>query len=179
MFLNPENLVGQLGILPGMVIADIGSGIGYFSLPLARHVGATGQVYAVDIHENILKRLHNDARQQGIENITTLKADADQVRGIPLRDETVDMVVIVNTLFQSGNHVSMIEESLRVLKSTGMLVIVEWIESFGGLGPIDEHIITREQITSLCENRNLIYVRDIGSTGSHHYGLVFQKQLSK
>jgi ubiquinone/menaquinone biosynthesis C-methylase UbiE len=175
MFLHPENLVTQLGILPGMIIADIGSGIGYFALPLARNVGATGQVYAIDIHENILKRLHNDAREQGIENITGLVADAEQSGGISLRDETVDMVVIINTLFQVGNHDAMISEALRILKPTGMMVVVEWVESFGGLGPIDDHIVTRQQVLALCQDNNLIHIRDIGNTGSHHYGLVFQK----
>lgn len=175
MFLNPEQLVQQLGLVPGMIIADIGSGIGYFALPIAKHVGGGGHVYAVDIHADILKRLHNDAREQGIENITGLTADAEQSGGIPLRDGTVDMVVIINTLFQVGSHDAMISEALRILKPTGMMVIVEWTESFGGLGPIDDHIVTRQQVLALCQDNNLIHVRDIGNTGSHHYGLVFQK----
>lgn len=175
MFLNPEKLVQQLGILPGMVIADVGSGIGYFALPLAKHVGGSGHVYAVDIHENILKRLHNDAYQQGIENITILKADAEQVKGIPLRDGTVDMVVIINTLFQAGDHTKILVESLRILRPTGMMVIVEWADSFENLGPIRGHVIDREKVLGLCGDAGLIHVRDIGDTGSHHYGLVFQK----
>jgi ubiquinone/menaquinone biosynthesis C-methylase UbiE len=175
MFLDPEILVGQLGILPGMIIADIGSGIGYFSLPLALHVGATGAVYAVDVHENILKRLAHDAHEQGIENITTLKADAEQDGGVPLRDETVDMVVIINTLFQAGDHNVMMTEAKRILKPTGMLVIVEWSDSFEGLGPISSHVVSRENVVQLSAELGLSHVRDIGNTGSHHYGLVFQK----
>ena len=175
MFLHPENLVGQLGIMPGMIIADIGSGIGYFSLPLAKSIGAAGQVYAIDIHENILKRLHNDAREQGIENITILRADAERAGDIPLRDETVDMVVIINTLFQAGNHGAMISEALRILKPGGSFIVIDWQGSLASFGPASHQIVTTDFVHTLAQGNKLIYIRDIGNTGSHHYGLVFQK----
>lgn len=175
MFLHPEKLVQQLGLVPGMTIADIGSGIGFFTLPIARHVGASGYVYAIDIHENIIKRLNNDAREQGLENITGIVADAEVLKGIPLYNESIDTVLLINTLFQTKKHKTVLLESLRILKPLGQVVVIDWIDSFEGMGPARDHVISSEQIIQWCTEVGLNYVRDIGNPGTHHYGLVFQK----
>jgi len=161
--------------MPGMIVADIGSGIGYFALPITQQIGTTGHVYAIDIYGDVLKRLNHDAREKNITNITTLVCDAEKKGGIPLKNETVDMVLVINTLFQSGNHQAILLESLRILKTGGSIVIIEWVDSFNNLGPIPEHVVSVDSVHTLAQSLGLVYVRDIGNPGIHHFGLIFQK----
>lgn len=175
MFLNPEKLIGNLGIHPGMIIADIGSGIGYFALPAARYTGASGHVYAIDIHDAIIKRLHNDAREQNIENITGIVGDAEVLGGTTLRDETVDMVLIINVLFQSSKHTAIIEESFRILKPGGKMIVIEWSESYTGMGPVEHHLVSPDVIEHMCNEKGFVLIRTAGDVGNHHFGYIFQK----
>jgi predicted O-methyltransferase YrrM len=62
-------LVKELGLKPGMVVADIGAGTGYFSRRIAARVGPSGKVYAVDVQPEMLRLLEALARQPGLANI--------------------------------------------------------------------------------------------------------------
>jgi predicted methyltransferase len=58
---NPEGALDAIGIRPGMVIADIGAGTGYFSIRMARRVGPTGKIYANDLQPEMLRLLRENA----------------------------------------------------------------------------------------------------------------------
>ena len=71
-----EKLLDQLGLKPGMVVADIGSGSGYISRRLARRVGAQGEVMAVDIQPEMLDLLTNKLTALGITNVVPVLGTA-------------------------------------------------------------------------------------------------------
>jgi ubiquinone/menaquinone biosynthesis C-methylase UbiE len=100
MFLNPENVVQQLGLLPGMVVIDVGSGIGNFSRAIVQHIGTSGHVYALDILPDVVQRLRNDCRESGITNVTALVADIEHIDGVSLVHESADIILLSNVLFQ-------------------------------------------------------------------------------
>ena len=54
----PEQLLDALDITPGMTIADVGAGIGYFSWRLSKRVGPKGLVYATDIQKRMIALLN-------------------------------------------------------------------------------------------------------------------------
>ena len=65
---NPERILRPY-VQPGMKVVDYGCAMGYFSLPLARLVGETGKVYAIDIQEKMITSLKHRTVKTGLEEI--------------------------------------------------------------------------------------------------------------
>ncbi len=90
---QPDRVVADLGLAPGARVADLGSGGGYFTFRLARSVGPTGHVYAVDVDEGMNEHVTDAAADGGFENVTAVLAASDDTR-LP---EPVDLVFTSNT----------------------------------------------------------------------------------
>ena len=69
---HPDQALDAIGIKPGMVVADVGAGTGYFTLRMARRVGPSGKVYANDIQPEMLRMLRQNAAKAGLNNIETV-----------------------------------------------------------------------------------------------------------
>jgi ubiquinone/menaquinone biosynthesis C-methylase UbiE len=174
MFSQPEKNIEQFHVDPGMSVADLGSGAGFYSLALAKMVGTTGKVFAVDVQKDLLTKLQSEAHGQGINNIKIVWGDLDVAKGSTLPDQSVDRVVIANVLFQVEEKDNLIAEAHRILKPKGKLLFVDWSDSYGGLGPHPNDIIREDQAKSLFEAGGFSFEKDI-TTGDHHYGFVVQK----
>ena len=87
-------VVEALALQPGERVADIGSGSGLFTRPLARAIGPNGVAYAVDIDGGMLKIVERSAKEAGIENIRTVLAAPDD----PKVPEPVDVVLILSLI---------------------------------------------------------------------------------
>src|ERR1700704_3690546 len=72
---QPEKALDALKLKPGNVVADIGAGVGYMSLRMAKRVGPTGKVYANDLQPQMLDRLRENAAKAGIGNVVTVVGD--------------------------------------------------------------------------------------------------------
>ena len=90
----PDSVIAALRITPGMIVADLGAGDGYFSQRLARAVGPTGKVLALDIDESALELNQALAREAGITNIETRVVAADDPGLVP---GEADLVFISKT----------------------------------------------------------------------------------
>jgi len=174
MFSQPHKNIEQLGVDPGTKVADLGAGSGFYSLELAQVVGKQGRVFAVDVQQELLTKLKSEALQHGFENIEIVWGDIEELHGSRLQDSSVDRVLITNTLFQVDHKDVLVAEAFRVLKPKGRALLVDWSDSFGGLGPQSSRIIKPTQGRSLFEQAGFTYVRDI-QAGDHHYGMVFTK----
>jgi rhodanese-related sulfurtransferase len=82
-----------MGVGPGAVIADVGAGEGFFTVRLAKAVGDTGRVYAVDISQQALRSLRTRVDQEGIRNVEVVEGVADDPK---LPENTLDAALIVN-----------------------------------------------------------------------------------
>ncbi len=174
MFSQPQKNIEQFGVDPGTKVADLGSGSGFYSLALAQAVGKQGRVFAVDVQQDLLTKLKSEAMQHGFDNIEIIWGDVDEPHGTRLHDASVDRVILSNTLFQVDNKANVLQEAFRILKPKGRALIIDWSDSFGGLGPQPARIVKPEQARALCEQAGFTYVRDI-QAGAHHYGIVFTK----
>jgi ubiquinone/menaquinone biosynthesis C-methylase UbiE len=86
----------------------------------------------------------------------------------------VDVVVIANTLFALDDKAGAAKEAMRILKKKGRVLLVEWADSFAGMGPHRDHVVPKEASTKIFVDVGFALEREIDA-GSHHYGLVFRK----
>ncbi|OGG60819.1 hypothetical protein A2765_01785 [Candidatus Kaiserbacteria bacterium RIFCSPHIGHO2_01_FULL_56_24] len=173
-FAHPARNVDALGIEPGMKIADFGAGSGAYVLAIAKALLGSGTVYALDIQKDLLRRIKNEADAKGFKNVEILWGDLEVEGGSKLADDMLDIVLISNLLFQVKDTRALITEARRILRPHGKLAIVDWSESFGGLGPIKEDVVPKEDAYELARTAGLLFVKEFPA-GAHHYGLVFRK----
>jgi ubiquinone/menaquinone biosynthesis C-methylase UbiE len=173
MFSTPELCLSQFNVEPGMVVCDLGCGIGAYTLELSRRVGSTGKVLAVDIQKELLIRLESTCKEQNISNVQIIWDDMDDENGVAIQDASIDRVVIANLLFQLEDIQKFATEVKRILKKTGHVLIVEWSDSFNGLGPAQNQIVKPERAQEIFEKVGLSVVKNI-TAGDHHYGFVLQ-----
>lgn len=173
-FSNPEKNIDHLNLKEGSVVADFGSGSGHYIFPLSEVVGDNGKVYAVDIQKSLLLKLQKDVVEKGFKNIETIWGDVEKINGSKLRTGSLDAVVVSNLLFQVEDKSNLIAECSRVLKSGGKILLVDWTESFGGLGPQAGAVIDEIAARDLFEQGGFVF-RENMPAGSHHYGMIFIK----
>lgn len=173
-FLEPTKVINEVAVIePGQVVADFGSGSGYFALVLARRVGDVGRVYAVDILEEPLQVVRNQAQVLGINNIETIRANLETDQGSTLRGGSIDVVWMANVLFQSPQKDKIIQEASRVLKKAGKLVVIDWIPKLP-VGPRGLRVSPQE-VRQIAEKLELEELKSFDA-GAYHWGLVFIKR---
>jgi ubiquinone/menaquinone biosynthesis C-methylase UbiE len=118
---NPKKILGG-HIEPGQTVLDVGCGPGTFSIAMAKMVGESGKVIAVDLQEEMLQILRKKAAQQGLESrIVTHKSDPDRI-GI---SEKVDFALAFYMVHEVPNAEAFLREIVSVLKPKGKLLVVE------------------------------------------------------
>lgn len=175
MFSNPNTIVAALPIGVGSVVADIGAGTGAFSFPIAEKIGPSGKVYACDVQKDILVRLENDARERGLKNIQTVLSNVEIHQGTKLRDASIDWVIIANVFYQIEDRPTFIKEMARILKPGGAIVLIDWSESFGSLGPQPTMVVKKPDAEKMFAQVGLKSTPVVIDSGSHHYGIVFRR----
>jgi len=174
-FSDPKENIKQFVLDRGMVVADFGAGSGGYTIPAAKAVGSRGLVYAIDVQQELLSRIKNNANKEKLENVDTIWGDVEILGGSGLKGESVDAVIVSNILFLVDDKNSLVQEVSRVLNRTGKVLVVDWKDSFGGLGPRQDDIVTVLDIKSIFEKYDFMLHHEINA-GSHHYGLVFKRK---
>lgn len=173
MFSTPSINISQFHIEPGMSVADLGCGIGAYTLEISKRVGSNGKVFALDVQKNLIEKLANECKQKDIHNVSAMWDDLDDANGIGLQDSSMDRIVIANALFQIDDIQKFALEVKRILKQKGLVLIVDWSESFNGIGPTPNAVIKKERALDIFNKVGLTFVKDINA-GDHHYGFVVQ-----
>jgi ubiquinone/menaquinone biosynthesis C-methylase UbiE len=121
---NPERLIAPF-VKEGMTVVEPGPGMGFFTLPLARRVGPTGRVIAVDIQPRMLESLRRRAGKAGLtDNIETYLAQPDRM-GIPDLNHAADLVFAFAVVHEMQSAESFFSESAQMLKPGGTLYLAE------------------------------------------------------
>lgn len=174
MFVNPLSVLDALGVSVGMSVGDFGTGEGAYARELVKRVGKDGTVYAFDVQKDLVARLAAEAKTNKINNLHAIWADLDEPRGTTLADNSLDTAIIANVLFQSEQRADFLAEAVRVLRPNGRLLLVDWSDAAGPLGPRADHVMTKDVAQQLAEGAGLVFDREIAA-GEHHYGLLFRK----
>ncbi len=174
MFANPEENVARLHLKEGEKVADFGAGTGAYAIAAGKAVGRDGSVYAVEVQDALLSRITNTARDAGVSNIKVLWGDIEEKGGTSIPDGVVDAVILSNVLFQVEDMRALFEEVRRVLKPGGRVLVVEWRDSFNGLGPQPDRIVAPSAVQEVC-SRGGFSEKESFDAGTHHYGFIFEK----
>ena len=123
---KPSKIMDAIGIKPGMVVADVGAGYGYFTLGMAKLVGEEGQVYANEIDKHCLRIIEQECKDEKINNVVTILGEKRHPR---LPEGVMDIVLIVNVLHyfdEDEGRIEFLKNIVPSLKSEGILVIIQW-----------------------------------------------------
>ena len=126
------DILKQLKLNEGDTFADIGCGIGYFTLPAAGIIGSEGVIFALDIELEMLEEVDKRATENSVQNIRTIVTNEYDFK-IP--DISIDFAFVCTVLHEVGNKLKFINEIKRILKENGRVAIVEWIKKDSEMGP--------------------------------------------
>ncbi len=150
---QPEKALDALNLKPGMVVADIGAGVGYMSLRMARRVGPSGKVYANDLQPAMLDRLRQNAAKAGIGNVVTVVGDVADPK---LPANTMDLVLLVDVYHEFTQPQQMLRRIRDTLKPDGRLVLLEYRAEDPNVPIIPEHKMTVGQVKTELEAEGFV-----------------------
>lgn len=140
---KPDEVVKALAIEPGMSVADIGAGTGYFSRYLSRAVGDGGAVFAVEIEPSLVTHLRERAEKEGAANVVPILGSADNPR---LAAGSVDLILIVDTLHHIDDRPGYLRRLQRALRPGGRVAVIDFKKEESPVGPPPEHRLARQQV---------------------------------
>ena len=124
LFQSPEKILSPY-IKSGMKILEIGPGMGFFSIPLARLVGATGRIYCIDLQEKMLKNLrHRASKKQLLDRIEIRLCSETSLQVEPLAG-IVDFALAFAVVHEVPDQHRLFTEIIQSLKKGGLLLISE------------------------------------------------------
>ena len=120
---RPADVVRAMAITPGMTVADVGAGTGYFEPHLARAVGPSGKVIAVDVEPDMVRWLGERAAREGLANVEAVLGAADDPKLAP---RVVDRVLVVDTWHHVEDRRAYAKKLAAALAPGGAVVIVDF-----------------------------------------------------
>jgi SAM-dependent methyltransferase len=174
MFMDPMRTLLACNLETTNSVADFGAGSGFVARAAASIVSG-GNVFAVEINRDLVARLTREANDAKLTNLHPLWGDIEIPNGSSIENESMDFVILSNIMFQLDDKPGCVKEAMRVLKPGGRLLVLDWSESFGGMGPAPHHVFTKEIAEELFTRAGLTKLSENIPAGEHHYAILFKK----
>lgn len=165
---DPEAILAEIGLCPGDVFMDVGCGDGFFALPAARMTGPEGHVYGVDTDGESLAELRGKADAEGLDNLTLVAGEAEKE---VLCRSCADFVFFGIDLHDFYDQAKVLENAMRMIKSSGKVVDLDWKKEPLEMGPPPEIKFSVEHASHLIESAGFIVV-SFSEPGPMHYMIV-------
>ncbi|MBU0732499.1 methyltransferase domain-containing protein [Patescibacteria group bacterium] len=177
VIINIPEILQKVGLRPGQTVADLGTGReGRFALSAGKVVGEYGKVWAIDIAKDLLPSIETKAAMLGITNVHTLWSDLEMVGASKntIPDDSIDLAIVATVLYQSKKKKQIMEEAVRMTKSGGKIVVVDWKKIETPFGPPMTERVDPEDVKTIASGLGLLLLEEF-EAGEYHYGLIFQK----
>ena len=145
---DPDLALRLLKIPKGAVVGDVGAGSGYMSLRLARIVGASGRVYAVDVQPGMLQLLQQNAAKAKLANVVPVLGAIDDPR---LPAGALDLIIMVDVYHEFSEPQKMLQRMREALKPGGRLVLFEYRAEDPEVPILPLHKMTKAQVKTEVE----------------------------
>jgi SAM-dependent methyltransferase len=167
-----DKLLKMLPVKPGMVVADVGAGSGYFSFPLAEKVGPKGKVLAVDIQKEMLAIIRKRMKGKKVTNVEPVLGTLTDPK---LPAGQVDLILMVDVYHEFSHPCEMTEAMVRALKPGGKLVFVEYRLEDPNVPIKLVHKMTEKQVKKEMAIHPLRHVKTLDGLPWQHV-IIFEKK---
>lgn len=139
----PEAALDAIGIKEGMTVADIGAGVGYFTVRLGKRVGPQGKVFAVDVQPEMLAILRQRAKKSNLTNVSTILSSESDPKIAP---GSCDLILLVDVYHEFSQPQRMLQRIRQALKPEGRLVLLEYRKEDPHIPIRAEHKMSVEEV---------------------------------
>ena len=168
---KPAELVRALDLRPGMCVADVGAGTGYFNRDLSAAVGPGGTVLAVDPEPNLVVHLRERAEREGTDTVVPVLASLDNPR-LPVGG--VDLILLVDTVHHIDDRIAYFRRARRFLRAGGRIAVVDWRAGDLPVGPPPAHRLARAVVVDEMHAAGYALVAEPKDLLPYQYVLVFR-----
>jgi ubiquinone/menaquinone biosynthesis C-methylase UbiE len=168
---NSSQLLKNMNIKSGMVIADIGAGSGYYTVRLSKLAG-NGKVYAVDVEPEMIKYLDERITKDKLRNVITILGSEKEVH---LPANSIDLMLLVDVYHEFAYPYEMGRSMLQALKPGGLLYLVEFRAEDPAVPIKAVHKMSEKQAVKELEAAGFKFEKNIGNLPWQHC-MVFRKK---
>jgi precorrin-6B methylase 2 len=165
-------LLERLQLKPGMHVADVGAGTGYYARRIAKMVGATGVVYAVDVQPEMIAMITERTKLAGITNLIPVMAT---VKSTALKPASIDLALMVDVYHELEFPFEVLASIVKALKPGGRVVFVEYRAEDASVPIKPLHKMTEAQVRKEAEVHALRFVKTDPALPWQHL-MVFEKR---
>jgi FkbM family methyltransferase len=170
---NTTQLLKNLAVQPGQVIADIGAGSGYHSTLLSKMVG-NGKVYAVDVEREMIAYLNERIKREGNKNIIPVLSTE---KAVSLPANSVDLMLLVDVYHEFSFPYEMTRSMLEALKPGGKLVLVEFRAEDPNVPIKTIHKMSQQQAVKEFKAAGFTFEKNTSNLPWQHC-LIFRKPIN-
>ena len=154
----PSKAIDALELKPGMVVADIGAGSGYYASRMARRVGPSGRVYATDIQQGMIDLLDRRIRSEGLANVTTVLGGMDDPK---LPANSIDLAIMVDVYHELQQPQIFLQRLKTTFKPGGRLVLLEFRKEDPKVPILEVHKMSVAEVKQELEAEGFVLDRVI------------------
>ena len=162
---RPDLLLKALALRPGMQVADVGAGTGYYSWRMAQAVGPSGRVLAVDVQPEMLTRLDAEMKRRQTANVVGVLGTTSDPR---LPAASLDLVLMVDVYHEFDHPREMLQGLVRALKPDGRIAFVEYRLEDPSVPILPLHKMSEAQVRREAEAAGLTWIETARSLPWQH-----------
>jgi SAM-dependent methyltransferase len=168
---NPELAIKLLNFKPGMMVADIGAGVGYYSLKIAKLVAPSGKVFATDVQPEMLRLLRKRLERSNVSNVVPVLSSATETGLAP---NSIDLALLVDVYHEFANPQAMLRSIRQALKPDGRLVLLEFRQEDPSVPIREEHKMSVATVRQELEPEGFVLEKLLPDLPWQHL-LIFRK----